>query len=195
MVEVPTTGEVTVLLQRFRAGDSRAEDKLIPLIVKELRSLARKELRNERPGHTLQPTALVNEAFLRLMGDQARDWQSRAHFIGVGVLVMRRILIDHARRKQAVKRGGAESAAGREENEYSGLSYEQAEELMALDIALVRLDEINPRQRQVVELRHFGGLSVEETAEVLNVSPITVKRDWAAARAWLRGQIRPETCG
>jgi RNA polymerase sigma-70 factor (ECF subfamily) len=195
MAEALTTGELTILLQRFRAGDSSAEDKLIPVLVKELRSLARKELRNERPGHTLQPTALVNEAYLRLMGDQGRDWQSRAHFIGVSVLVMRRILVDHARRKQALKRGGAKPDDGREDNEYSGFTYEQAEELIALDIALDRLNEINPRQRQVVELRHFGGLSVEETAEALNLSPITVKRDWAAARAWLRSQMRPEHSG
>jgi RNA polymerase sigma-70 factor, ECF subfamily len=203
MAEAPTVGEVTVLLQRFRAGDSTAEDKLIPLIVKELRSLARKELRSlarkelrsERPGHTLQPTALVNEAYLRLVGDQARDWQSRAHFIGVSILVMKRILIDYARRKQCLKRGRAKPAAARETDEYSGLTYEQADELVALDMALGRLNEINPRQRQVVELRHFGGLSVEETGEVLNVSPIPVKPDWAAARAWLRGQVRPETFG
>lgn len=189
MAEAPGSGEVTVLLQRFRAGDSSAEEKLIPLIVKELRTLAQKELRGERPGHTLQPTALVNEAYLRLVGDQARDWQGRAHFIGVSVLVMRRILVDHARRKRALKRGGGSLAPGQEDGERSGLTYEQAEELIALDIALDRLDTINPRHRQVVELRHFGGLSVEETAEVLNLSPITVKRDWAAARAWLRLQI------
>lgn len=192
MTEAAGNGEVTVLLQRFKAGDSSAEDKLIPLIVKELRSLAQKELRGERPGHTLQPTALVNEAYLRLIGDQARDWQSRAHFIGVSVMVMRRILIDHARRKQALKRGGPKVDTGREESEYPGLTHDQADELVALDIALDRLNEINPRQRQVVELRHFGGLSVEETAEVLNLSPITVKRDWAAARAWLRGQMGRE---
>ncbi len=195
MTEAPKDGEVTLLLRKFRAGDSSAEDELIPLLVKELRTLARQELRGERPGHTLQPTALVNEAYLRLMGDQARDWQSRAHFIGVSVLVMRRILIDHARRKQSLKRGGAIAASGREQDEYPGLTYEQADELVALDIALDRLNEINPRQRQVVELRHFGGLSVEETGEVLNLSPITVKRDWAAARAWLRGQMRPEAFG
>jgi RNA polymerase sigma factor (TIGR02999 family) len=195
MAETPTSGEVTVLLQRFRAGDSSAEDKLIPLIVKELRVLARKEMRSERPGHTLQPTALVNEVYLRLMGDQATEWQSRAHFIGASVMVMRRILIDHARRKQALKRDSGKPANGREDDEYSGLSYKQADELIALDIALDRLNDINPRQRQVVELRHFGGLSVEETAEVLNISLITVKRDWAAAKAWLRGQMRPETFG
>ncbi len=194
-MEAPASGEVTALLERFRSGDSSAQDKLIPLLVEELRRLARQQLRSERPGHTLQPTALVNEAYLRLIGDQARDWRSRAHFIAVSVLVMRRILIDHARRKQAQKRGGIEPALAIENEEFPGLSYEQADELVALNVALDRLDEINPRQRQIVELRYFGGLSVEETAEVLSVSPITVKRDWAAARAWLRGQMRPEAIG
>jgi RNA polymerase sigma-70 factor, ECF subfamily len=184
-------GEITTLLQQVRAGDSQAADKLIPLVVDELRRQARLQLRDERPGHTLQPTALVNEAYLRLVGDQARDWQSRAHFIGVSVAVMRRILIDHARRKNAMKRGSGEKAVAGDED-CPGLSYEQAEELMALDIALDRLNAMNSRQRQVVEMRYFGGLSTEETAEVLKVSPITVKRDWVAARAWLKGQLRPE---
>jgi RNA polymerase sigma-70 factor, ECF subfamily len=182
-------GEVTVLLQQMRSGDSEAADKLIPLVVDELRRLARLQLRNERPGHTLQPTALVNEAYLRLVGDQARDWQNRAHFIGVSVSVMRRILIDHARRKRALKRGFEDQA---DMEDYAGLSYEQADELMALNLALDRLEKMSSRQRQVVELRYFGGLSTEETAEVLNVSPITVKRDWVVARAWLKGQLRPE---
>lgn len=193
-MEARTRGEVTVLLERFRAGDSTAEEKLIPLLIDELRSLARQQFRGEGPGHTLQPTALVNEAYLRLVSDQARDWQNRAHFIGVSVLVMKRILIDHARRKQALKRGGDEPAESFED-ELPGLSYEQAEELIALNVALDRLDAINPRHRQVVELRYFGGLSVEETAEVLKISPITVRRDWAAARAWLRRQVRPEAFG
>jgi RNA polymerase sigma-70 factor, ECF subfamily len=182
-------GEVTVLLQQMRSGNSEAADKLIPLVVDELRRLARLQLRNERPGHTLQPTALVNEAYLRLVGDQARDWQNRAHFIGVSVSVMRRILIDHARRKRALKRGFEDQA---DVEDYAGLSYEQADELMALDIALDQLEKMSSRQRQVVELRYFGGLSTEETAEVLKVSPITVKRDWVVARAWLKGQLRPE---
>jgi RNA polymerase sigma-70 factor (ECF subfamily) len=182
-------GEVTVLLQQMRSGDSGAADKLIPLVVDELRRLARLQLRNERPGHTLQPTALVNEAYLRLVGDQARDWQNRAHFIGVSVSVMRRILIDHARRKRALKRGFEDQA---DVEDYAGLSYEQADELMALNIALDQLEKMSSRQRQVVELRYFGGLSTEETAEVLKVSPITVKRDWVVARAWLKGQLRPE---
>jgi RNA polymerase sigma-70 factor, ECF subfamily len=184
-------GEVTLLLHQIRAGDSTAADRLIPLVVDELRRVARLQLRNERPGHTLQPTALVNEAYLRLVGDQARDWQNRAHFIGVSVSVMRRILIDHARRKQAFKRESGKQAAGQVED-CAGLSYQQADEQLALNIALNRLEEMNSRQRQVVELRYFGGLSTEETAEVLKVSPMTVKRDWVAARAWLKGQLRPE---
>lgn len=190
-MEAPTSGEITVLLQRIRAGDSDAADKLIPLIVEELRTLAQQQLRRERLGHTLQPTALVNELYLRMVTDQARDWQNRAQFIGVSVSMMRRILIDHARRKQAIKRGGGKPGVAQTED-YAGLSYEQSDELIALNIALDQLQEMNSRQRQVVELRYFGGLSVEETAEVLNVSPITVKRDWATARAWLKGQVRPE---
>jgi RNA polymerase sigma-70 factor, ECF subfamily len=183
-------GEVTTLLQQMRSGDPQAADKLIPLVVDELRRLARLQLRNERPGHTLQPTALVNEAYLRLAGDQARDWQNRAHFIGVSVSVMRRILIDHARRKNALKRGWEEQTVI-EAEDYAGLSFEQADELLALNIALDRLEAMSSRQRQVVELRYFGGLSTEETAEVLKVSPITIKRDWLAARAWLKAQLRP----
>jgi len=191
-MEAGTPGEVTVLLQQIRAGDSQAADKLIPMLVEELHSLARLQLRNERPGHTLQPTALVNEAYLRLVSDQARDWRSRAHFIGVSVSVMRRILIDHARRKQALKRGEKQPIAA-EAGDYAEFSYQQADELIALDMALDRLEAMNSRQRQVVELRYLGGLSLEETAEVLNISPVTVKRDWIAARAWLKAQVRPET--
>jgi RNA polymerase sigma factor (TIGR02999 family) len=193
-MEPSPVGEVTQLLQRIRTGDSSAVDQLIPLLVDELRTLARLQLRNERPGHTLQPTALVNEVYLRLVSDQARDWHGRAHFIGVAVSVMRRILIDYARRKRALKRGGAEPLAV-DTGEYTSLSYEQAEELITLNAALDRLNAMNSRQRQVVELRYFGGLSVEETAEVLKVSTVTVKRDWVAARAWLKGQVRPEALG
>jgi RNA polymerase sigma-70 factor, ECF subfamily len=185
------TEDVTVLLQQIRAGDSDAVNKLIPLVLNELRALARLQLRNERPGHTLQPTALVNEAYLRLVTDQARDWQNRAHFIGVSVSVMRRILIDYARRKQAVKRDGGDQVLI-DTLDFAGFSYQQADELLALDLALDQLEEMNPRQRRIVELRYFGGLSTDETAEVLNISPITVKRDWVAARAWLKGQVRPE---
>ncbi|MBV9503304.1 MAG: sigma-70 family RNA polymerase sigma factor, partial [Acidobacteriaceae bacterium] len=138
-----------------------------------------------------QPTALVNEAYLRLVSDQARDWRNRAHFIGVSASVMRRILIDYARRKQALKRGVGEKDVA-QPDDFVGMSHKQAEELISLNIALDRLDEMNPRQRQIVELRYFGGLSIEETADVLKVSPITVNRDWVSARAWLKGQVRPE---
>jgi len=192
-MEARISGDVTVLLHQIRAGDSAAADKLIPLVIDELRALARLQLRNERPGHTLQPTALVNEAYMRLVSDQARDWHDRAHFIGVSVSVMRRILIDHARRKQALKRGSGDLVAF--EDDYAGFSYEQADELIALDIALNRLEKMNSRQHQVVELRYFGGLSLEEIAEVLNVSPVTVKRDWIAARAWLKRQLRTDALG
>jgi RNA polymerase sigma factor (TIGR02999 family) len=189
-MESGAPGEVTVLLQKISSGDSQAADRLIPLVLQELQELARRYLRTERPGHTLQATALVNEAYLRLVGDQARDWRNRAHFIGVSASIMRRILIDHARRKQALKRSAGEQAF--ELGGQQGLSSEQAEELIALNSALDRLEQMNPRQRQVVELRYFGGLSLEETAEALGVSDMTVKRDWMTARAWLKGQVRPE---
>ena len=188
MQERPT-GEVTVLLHQMRSGDSEAADKLIPLVVDELRRLARLQLRDERPGHTLQPTALVNEAYLRLVGDQSRDWQNRAHFIGVSVSVMKRILIDHARRKQALKRGSEiQSIEGMED--YAGLSLEQAEELLALNVALDRLEKMSSRQRQVVELRYFGGLTEEEIVAALKISPRTVRRDWDLAKAWLGRELR-----
>jgi RNA polymerase sigma factor (TIGR02999 family) len=188
-VQPSDPGEVTVLLHRIRQGDSQAADKLIPLVLRELRALARRQLRHERSDHTLQPTALVNEAYIRLINNQAQNWQNRAHFIGVSAGVMRRILVDHARRRQALRRGGPGRSAMDLDN-CVALSEHQAEELLALNIALDRLEEMSPRQRQVVELRYFGGLTPEETADVLNVSPITVKRDWLAAKAWLKGQLR-----
>jgi RNA polymerase sigma factor (TIGR02999 family) len=193
-VQPAEPGEVTVLLEQMRQGDSHAIDKLLPLVLHELRTLARLQLRNERPDHTLQPTALVNEAYIRLVTDQARNWQSRAHFIGVSASIMRRILVDHARRRQALKRGGLSRSAMDTEN-YAALSDQQAEELLTLNMALDRLEEMSHRQRRVVELRYFGGLSPEETAEVLNVSPITVKRDWLAAKTWLKGQMRHPPMG
>jgi RNA polymerase sigma factor (TIGR02999 family) len=189
-----TPGEITLLLQQMGSGDTQATEKLLRLVLPELRALARHYLRGERPGHTLQPTALVNEAYLRLVSDQARNWRNRAHFVAVTAGVMRRILIDHARRRRALKRG-AQLAPIEFSDEREGLSANEAEELIALDAALNRLEVLNPRHCQVVELRYFGGLSVEETAEVLSVSPITVKRDWSVARAWLKGQVRPEILG
>lgn len=185
-------GEVTILLRQVSNGDIDAVDRLIPLVLDELRRLARLQLQREKPDHTLQPTALVNEAYIRLVGDQARDWQSRAHFIGVSASVMRRILIDYARRRHAQKRGAAASATG-DMQEYPALSDPQTEELLSLNMALEKLEKMSPRQCRIVELRYFGGLSTEETAEVLNLSVITVKRDWLAAKAWLKGQLRGST--
>ena len=190
-METHSSDEISLLLQKMSGGDTQASEKLLRLVLPELRALARHYLSGERPGHTLQPTALVNEAYLRLVTDQARNWRSRAHFVGVTAGIMRRILIDHARRRQALRRG-SQVAPTDISDEREGLSAEAAEELIALDAALNRLEVVNPRHRQVVELRYFGGLSVEETAEALNLSPITVKRDWRVARAWLKEQVRPE---
>lgn len=191
-VETHDSAEIASLLRQMGGGDTQVSEKLLRLVLPELRALARHYLRGERAGHTLQPTALVNEAYLRLVSDQARDWRSRAHFVGVTAGIMRRILIDHARRRKTLKRG-TQLTPIEIPDEREGLSAKEAEELIALDAALNRLEALNPRHRQVVELRYFGGLSVEETAEALSVSPITVKRDWKVARAWLKGQIRPET--
>lgn len=190
-MEAADPGEVTVLLQQIRDGDADAAERLIPLVLHDLRTAAKLQLRKERFDHTLQPTALVNEAYIRLVGTQGRDWQNRAHFIGVSASVMRRILVDYARRRQALKRGGVSHSATDME-ECGALSDAQTEELLTLNIALDKLEEMNPRQRRVVELRYFGGLSPDETAEVLNVSPTTVNRDWLAAKTWLKRQLRLE---
>ena len=178
--------DVTRILARVEQGDSKAAEELLPLVYEELRRLAAHKMANEAAGQTLQPTALVNEAYLRLVGDQARDWQNRAHFIGVAASVMRRLLIDHARRKQAEKRHLPEP------HEWGGgMTPNEAEELLNLNLALQRLEKSNARYARVVEIRYFGGLSIEETAEVMQTSPNTVKRDWTAARAWLKQQIQP----
>jgi len=158
---------------------------LIPIIFRELRNLADMYIRREKPGHTLQPTALVHEAYLRLVGAQAREWQNRAHFIGVAASVMRRLLIDHARKKRAEK---PQSPAPNEWN--AGLTVQEAE-LLTLNVALDRLEKSNARYARVVELRFFGGLTVDEAAEVMQVSSMTIKRDWTAARAWLKLQLQP----
>jgi RNA polymerase sigma-70 factor, ECF subfamily len=139
-----SSGDVTVLLRQIRDGNTTAAEELIPLILAELRALARRQLRSERSEHTLQPTALVHEAYLRLVGDQSRDWQSRAHFIGVSVSIMRRILIDHARRKQALKRGGHDEITF-QVDDCAGFTYEKADELIALDVALERLERFSAR--------------------------------------------------
>lgn len=182
-------GDVTTILLRMKSGDKSAADELVPLVLAELHNLAQAYLRGERAGHTLQPTALVNEAFLKLADCRGMDWQNRAHFIGVTASLMRRVLVDYSRRARAVKRGGRQfaSPASIELANVGGPNDSMPiEDIIALDDALKTLEQVSPRQRQIVELRYFGGLDLEETAEVLGVSTMTVKRDWAATRAWLR---------
>jgi len=175
-------GEVTVLLHALRQGDRGAGDKLFPLVYSELHRLARAYMRRERPNHTLQPTALINEAYMRL-AQASVDWQNRAHFIGVAATAMRRILVDHARAHMAAVRGGEFQQV--EWTEALGLPAERSEELIALDEALDQLEKLDARQAKLIELRYIGGLSFEEAADVLEISPRTAKRDWAMARLWL----------
>ena len=180
-------GGVTELLVELRAGNPDAEAKLIPLVYEQLHRLAGHYMRHERPEHTLQPTALVNEAYLRLVAQRKVEWENRAHFIGVAARLMRQILVEHARAHQAEKRGALVQKISLDED--LEFSPEGPKELVALDDALERLHKLSPRQSRVVELRFFGGLSVEETAEVLGTSLRTVKRDWNVARAWLHGEL------
>jgi RNA polymerase sigma factor (TIGR02999 family) len=179
---------ITRLLIDWSKGDQAALEKLMPLVYDELRRLASNYLRRERAGHTLQPTALVNEAYLKLVDQRHAKWQNRAHFFGISAQLMRRILVDHARQHQAAKRGGSKQQR---------LSITSAErvvkqpeiDLLALNEALDELTIMDPQQAQIVELKFFGGLSIEETAEVLGISHATVERDWKIARAWLRRQL------
>jgi RNA polymerase sigma-70 factor, ECF subfamily len=180
--------EVTLLLSALTRGDDGAATKLIPVVYDELRRLAGSYMRRERVDHTLQATALVHEAYLKLVEQRSVDWQSRAHFFGVAAQLMRRILIDHARGHTRQKRGGEQRKVSLDEAFV--FSEKQADELLAVDDSLNRLAEIDPRQARVVELRFFGGLSVEEAAEVLGVSPKTVKRDWSVAKAWLYADLK-----
>jgi RNA polymerase sigma factor (TIGR02999 family) len=179
---------VSQLLVEWGRGDQEALELLMPLVYTELRRLASRNLRRERPDHTLQTTALVHEAYMRLVDQRRVEWQDRAHFFAIAARVMRQVLVDHARRRNADKRGGAEDALPLDEALAVGAE-ELPVDLVALDEALGRLEALSARQARVVELRYFGGLSVEETAEVLGVSPATVKNDWAASRAWLRRQL------
>ena len=184
-------GDVTILLADIKRGDSEALPKLIPLVYKELRRLAAHFLRDERVGHTLQPTALVHEAYLRMVDQTQANWQNRTQFMAIAAQVMRRILVDYARQRVAAKRGGGVVPAALEVSEAAG-GFEQSEEMLAVDEALARLQELDPQQAKVVEMRYFGGLSVEETAEALAISPRTVKRDWAMAKAWLKLEFSPK---
>jgi RNA polymerase sigma factor (TIGR02999 family) len=178
-----TPGDVTQLLIQWRAGDRDSLDRLIPLVYDELRLIAGRFLRHERPGHTLQSTALVHEAFLRLVDQTRTDWQSHAHFFGVAANVIRNILVDHARARQAAKRGGPMPALSLDEA--VAFPKDRDLELIAVDDALLSLSRFDPQQSRIVELRFFAGLSIEETAEVLRISVSTVKRDWILAKAWI----------
>ena len=179
--------QVTALLLAWNQGDETALDKLMPLIYDELRRLAHRYMSGERAGHTLQTTALVNEAYLRLIETRHVDWQSRAQFFAISAQLMRRVLVDFVRARSYQKRGGG--AAHVELDEALNVAIERGAELIALDDALTALAALDPRAGRIVELRFFGGLSVEETAEVLKISPKTVKRDWNWAKAWLAREL------
>ena len=186
MTEVPAH-EITQLLQAWSEGDERALEKLMPLVYEELHRLARRYMAGERPGHTLQTSALVNEAYLRLVDVKNLNWQNRAHFFGVSAQLMRRILVDFARSRRSLKRGGETVTISLEEGPIA--SRARGADVVALDDALKSLAEIDPRRSRVVELRFFGGLSAEESAEVLKVSPETVLHDWKLAKVWLLREL------
>ena len=178
---------VTRLLSEWGDGNQQALEALVPLIYKELRNLAHNFLYRERPGHTLQTTALVHEAYLKLIDQNDARWQNRAHFFAIAAQAMRRILIDSARKHAAAKRGGPQAELSLDE--VADIALEPDSNLLKLDEALNQLAKIDPRQSRIVELRYFGGLTIEETAEVMSVSPATVKREWMMARAWLHQEI------
>lgn len=185
-----TSEDITALLVAWSDGDSAALDRLLPLVEQELHRIAGRAMRRERPGHTLQATALVNEAYVRLVDQKHVRWQNRAHFYGIAAQIMRRILLNYARDRRRQKRGGG--AVQVSLSEVAVMSEEKSDELIALDEALTRLEQFDERKCRVVELRHFGGLSVEETAEVLGISSVTVTRHWNAAIAWLVRELGHE---
>lgn len=191
--EHPDRSHVTQALADLAAGDRAALDRLLPVVYEHLRSMAERELRRERPGHTLTPTALVHEAYLKLVQLDRISWRGRGHFFGACGQVMRRILVSHARAKLAAKRGARPESVSLEHATLAAQT--RPDEIVALDEALDRLAELEPRHARVVECRFFAGLDIAETAEALEVSPATVKRDWALARAWLNrelGAVAPE---
>ncbi|HEU4334434.1 MAG TPA: sigma-70 family RNA polymerase sigma factor [Candidatus Eisenbacteria bacterium] len=190
----PPPSDVTQTFLRWRQGDADALNALLPLVYDEMRRLAAGYLSHERSGHTLQPTALAHEAYLRLLDQRSVSWQNRAHFMGLAAQAMRRILTDHARRRIALKRGGDAVRVELTEVEDSvAAAAPQEAAAIDLDEALDRLARLDERQSRVVELRYYGGLSIEETAEVLAVSPATVRRDWTVARAWLHRELEGRT--
>ena len=190
-MKVATKKSITQLLVAWSEGDRAALDELMPLVHAELRRIARNYMRGERKGHTLQTTALINEAYLRLVDQKQVRWQNRAHFLAIASEMMRRILVDYARRRQFQKRGGG--AIQVTLSDAAEVVNERSPDLVALDEALTSLAEFDPRRSRVVELRFFGGLSIEETAEVLKVSPTTVERDWTIAKAWLHKTVNRES--
>ena len=194
MRESSASHDVTRLLARWKDGDEAALEQLVPIVHDELRRLAQRQMVRENPGHTLQPTALVNEAYLRLVNLTQMQWQNRAHFFAMGARLMRRILVDFARSRKYQKRGGGTARLSFDDGLLVG--GEPARDLVALDDALTALAVVDARKSQVVEMRFFGGLSVKETAEALHVSVDTVMRDWKLAKAWLLREIRsPNTHG
>lgn len=184
---VESTKQTTEALRAVAAGEEAAADRLMPMVYDEFRKLARSYLERESPGHTLQPTALVNEAYFKLVNQTQVDWAGRTHFFAVGAQAMRRILVDHARAKKRTKRGGDRQQI--QLNEELTLSPERDEDLLALDDAMEKLAKRDPRQAKIVELRFFGGLTVEEVAHVMGVSPRTIGNEWAMIRAWLRREL------
>lgn len=186
-----TSADITSFLVDWSNGDQSALEKLLPLVERELHRLAHRYMRRENPNHTLQTTALVNEAYLRLVDQKRTRWQNRAHFFGIAATIMRRILMNHARNQKRQKRPG--SAIQVSLSEVAVISFSKVEDLIALDQALNRLAQIDERKARVVELRHFGGLSVPETAEILGIAEITVNRDWNFAVAWITREMGCQT--
>lgn len=183
--------EITGLLRRWQAGDRKALDALVPTVYTALERLARQQLRKERPDHTLQSAALVNEAYLRLVGMESPAWESRTHFFAIASQLMRQILVDYARRRRADKRGGGETLSLDDTGLFAPSKNRSADvDVLALDDALRALGQMDARKAQVVELRFFGGLTFEETAEILKVSPMTISRDWSTAKAWLHREMK-----
>ena len=186
---MPVSHSVTLLLEQWNNGDQAALDKLMPLIYEELRKMARRYMRQQNPGHTLQTTALIHETYLRMVKQKEKHFENRAHFFGVAAQAMRHILVDYARARHTEKRGGGVRPISLEETAL--VTPERAGELIAFDEALKELEQLSKRQSRVVELRYFGGLSVDETATVLKVSPETVMRDWTMAKTWLHRALSP----
>ena len=178
---------ITQLLAAWSNGDESALDAIVPLVYDELHRMARRFMARQNPGHTLQPTALINEAFIKLVGNENKEWKDRAHFFGVAAQAMRHILVDYARSRNYAKRGAGAQRV--ELDQALMVTQERSGDIVALDDALNELSKVDPRKSQVVELRYFGGLTVEETAEVLKVSTVTIMRDWSLAKAWLYREL------